>query len=1058
MRFFLILLAGLALAPPALLASCSPALADDTSGPRPRLLRVMPSERVTSEAVLAAAPDAELISKVLRRRALRDRFGEPGIEEIVPSPGRFSVAAAETVVTLRILVLRVDFIGDRMGPLTTTEGGGFDLRRGTTEFIDPPPHNRDYFYAHAEALSRYWSAMSSGTLEFEYTVFPEEPDSAFHLSDTADYGPWTFTYDDYALAVRLVTDAVTVADNSTEPIVFSQYDMVIIFHSGGELQGDINGDSPWDIPSFTIGLEEPIPVDGSSSYVDAAMVVPETASQDGITGAVNGVVVHEFGHMLGLPDLYDVDNFLPCVGYWSLMDTGNYVGGFVENPSTHELVYVFGLIPAGLDPWCRRELEKIVGAEMQQEVRVGAEWSDTLRAIGLDWSVLEVPASATEYFLIENRQCELDGNGLIEVKADSASGVILGPESNEYDALLPGSGVLIWHIDEALIALRSSWLLSPNGGLFERGIDLEEADGVEDLGNPYSWYWLGSEFDPYFEGNATLFGPATVPNTSTNSGARSQVVVEVQSPRETGMYVNVKRTWAKEGWPVPADSIGDAVFGIADFDGDGTGEIFAAGSDSTVKAWRADGSTYPSGGPDGVFVAAPGNVLPVLCYSEALSAIAGTVMEADSGVLYGWVVDDSHAPAVPGDVLVGWPPALPRVTTPPCAIEEEIVVGCSDGHLYAVDVSGAIAWSSNPVLEGEVSGSVAAGDIDGDGDYEVAFAAGEGLVGVASSTDGALMFLPIALPEASGTDALGPFIAMADIDGKPDSTLEVLVTAASGSLYAFNSEGVPLENWPVVLGDSIASYPAAGDVDGDGLAELVVLSTTGRLYVVNGTGVVSTGWPISTGDPETTILAGVSLCDLDGDGASEIVFTSDGSKGSAVSGDGTPLQNWPVGIGAGAGGALAMGDVEGDGKVELFHSAADTLVWCLELPYLVSECEWPVVGRSSARTNCLERRTVPAATAGNGLIMDGHAHCQPNPVRGGLASIRFSLASSAMVTVEIFDLSGRRVHRARRLCEPTENAFVWSAEGFPPGTYVVKIEAEAAGRKGVAFTKASVLH
>jgi len=1058
LRVFLILLAGFVLVPLTLLASYSPMFASETAAPGPRLLRVTPAHKIPLETRAAVGPGDDVVSEVLRRRALRDCLGQPGIHRKPPFLRQLSPASPETVITVRILVLRVDFLEDRMGPLTTTEGGRFDLRRGTTQFIDPPPHNLDYFAAHMEALSRYWSSMSFGTLEFQYSVFPEEPDSAFHLSDTADYGPWTFTYDDYALGVRLVTDAVTAADNSTEPIVFSQYDMVVIFHSGGELQGDINGDSPWDIPSFTIGLEEPIPVDNSSSYVDGAAVVPETASQDGLTGAINGVIVHEFGHLLGLPDLYDTDNFLPSVGYWSLMDTGNYVGGFVENPTTHELVYVFGLLPGGLDPWCRNLLESIFGVEMQQEILVGADWSDTLRAIELGSPVLAVPASATEYFLIENRQADLDGNGLVEVKADSASGVILGPESNEYDALLPGSGILIWHIDDGLIALRNSLMMSPNGGLYERGIDLEEADGVEDLGNPYSWYWLGSEFDPYFEGNATLFGPATVPNSSANSGAQSHVVVDVRSPRQMGMYVSVERGWAKEGWPVVARGMGGAIPGFGDLDGDGVSEVFVAGSDSTVRAWAADGSTYLSGESEGKFASAPGNILPVLCHSEGLSAILGTVAHGDSGTLYGWVLDDSRLPLSPGDVLEGWPPAIPSVKTSPCAVGEEVLIGCSDGKVYAVDESGSVLWSSNPAFDGAVHGAIAAGDIDGDGNYEVAFGVGDRLVAVASSPNGAMLFSPLALPETAAPGSAGPFVVMADIDGKPDSTLEVLVTTDSGNIYAFDSRGAPLQNWPVALNDSISSWPAAGDVDGDGLMELIVLSSSGKLYVVNATGVVSSRWPLSTGSSGAEATSAVTLCDLDGDGASEILFTSEDCKASAVTGDGAPMENWPVAIGAEAGGAIALADVESDGKLELFHPASDTLLWCLELPYLVSECEWPVVGGSSARANCLEKPASLAIAAGGGLIVNGHVHCQPNPARGGVASIRFGLANSATVSMEVFDLSGRKVYWTQQFCEPAENAFLWHLEGIPPGVYLVKVEAEAAGRKEVAFAKASVLH
>jgi hypothetical protein len=170
------------------------------------------------------------------------------------------------------------------------------------------------------------------------------PDSAFHLSDTADYGPWTYSEGDYEIAVRLITDAVEAADLSAEPIVFSQYDMVYVYHAGADLQGDITGDSSYDIPSFTAGLADPIPVDGGASYVYAATVLPETVSQDNLTGAINGVTAHETGP-LG-PDLSNTDDFLPSVGCWSLMDTGNYCRDTCWI-ATQEYVYVFGL-PGGL--------------------------------------------------------------------------------------------------------------------------------------------------------------------------------------------------------------------------------------------------------------------------------------------------------------------------------------------------------------------------------------------------------------------------------------------------------------------------------------------------------------------------------------------------------------------------------------------------------------------------------------------------------------------------------------------------------------------------------------
>ncbi len=976
-------------------------------------------------------------------------------------PGARETSQAE--ISVRVLGLRIDFLSDRMGSLTTSEGGRFDLRRGTSLFIDPPPHNRDYFESHLTALSRYYSAMSFGKIEMSFDVFPASPDSAFHLSDTADYGPWTFSQDDYAIAERLITDAVEAADRSSEPINFSQYDLVVIFHAGADLQGDVNDDSSYDIPSFSAGLEHPVPVDGGSAYVYAAMVIPETVSQDGLTGALNGVLTHETGHMLGLPDLYNTDDFLPSVGYWSLMDTGNYLGGFVEDPTTHEYVYVFGLIPAGLDAYCRRELGRILDVAIEDEVNVGALWSDTLQAVEVSSRVLNVPLSSSEYFLIENRQAELDGNNEIRVTADTLTGVVLGPESGEYDALLPGSGILVWHIDENTINSRAVLGLSPNGGLTERGIDLEEADGIEDLGNPSSWEWLGSEFDPYFVGNATLLNPETVPNSDANSGSPSQVYVTVESPRQLGMRLTVERKRAREGWPVVAHSLGEAVTGFGDFEGDGELEVFLAAGDSTLRAWRASGFPYLAGQPEGLFARAPSGIMPSACFSQAISLLAATVFDlpgvtADSGRVYAWAVSDEYAPVLPGQVLPGWPPGIPAVTTSPCAVGNEIVVGCSDGRVYGLDSSGGVAWRSTFYADYPVTGTLAAGDLDNNGDYEVAYCSGRRFLLCASSVYEENFFPPFSLPQAAADDSLGPFVMMADVDGKPDSTLEVLVVLASGDLYSLDSRGQLLDGWPVSLGDRIVSWPSAGDVDGDGLAELLVNSLSGRLYVVNGSGVVSSGWPFDTETPGEDYASGVLAVDLSGDGASELIFPARVQEMVAMTVGRVLLDDWPIPMGAELTQRPGLTDLEADGRPELFLPLADSLVWCLELPYSVPQLEWPVAGCTSRRTNCLERWVGFVGKAGQGIFARGSVYTQPNPSRAGWTSIRFTLNSAATVTMEIFDLSGRKVYSSGAEFAPAENAIVWSNKGFPPGVYVIRLEAMGAETKEVAFTRASVIN
>jgi M6 family metalloprotease-like protein len=1016
------------------------------------------------------------MSQVQKRRATRDCLGRPASSlseklELSRRPSEQGVAGAQQApVILRVLGLRVDFLSDRAGSQTTSEGGKFDLRRGTGEFIDPPPHNRDYFSAHLQAVARYYSAMSNGQIIIQWDVFPSSPDTSFHLSDTADYGPWTYSDADFQLAERLITDAVQAADNSAEPITFSQYDIVLLFHAGSDLQGDINNDSPYDIPSFTAGLEHPVPVDGGTSYVYAATVLPETVSQDGLTGALNGVTVHETGHMLGLPDLYNTDDFLPSVGYWSLMDTGNYLGGYVEDPATHELVFVFGLLPGGLDAYCRRELGRVFGIQTEEEVNVDRLWADTLRAVETSSRVLNVPLSASEYYMIENRESELDGNGATIVNADTLTGVILGPASNEYDALLPGSGILVWHVDENVISSRAALGMSPNGSRPDRGIALKEADGIEDLGDPSSWEWLGSEFDPYFVGNATLLTPETVPNSDANSGATSHVFVSVTSSRSVGMYVQAERKWARQGWPVAARANIGSVLGFGDFDSDGTSEVFLAGTDSTLRAWTAAGGTYLPGQSDGLFARAPGSLIPVVCYSAGASALAATVKVDGAGRLYAWAVNDAHAPTLPGQVLAGWPAPTPPVTTSPCAIGDEIIAGCSDGRVYAVLPSGNVTWTGGAPSGLPVTGSIAAGDLDRDGHHEVAFSAGHGSVFCVSSADGADFFPPFPLPAEAASDTAGPYLLMADVDGRPDSTLDVLVTLQSGRVFALDVAGDVMPGWPVSLGDSVLTWPSAGDVDGDGLAELVVRSAGGRLYVVNGDGVVSSGWPFPAEGSRDTVgngpgsdaAAAISLADLNGDAASELVFRQHDSELSALTGARAAVQGWPVSTGAPVCGSMGVADLEAgsepDGFTELFVPLGDSLLWCFELPQPVSATEWPVLGRSGSRINSLDNWTSHGARPGEGLIVGGDVYAQPNPSRDSATSIRFSLSAAGAVSMEVFDLSGRKVFSFRGAGFPTENEVIWQHGAATAGVYVVRLEVQAQGRKDVAFCRASVIH
>ena len=249
--------------------------------------------------------------------------------------------------------------------------------------------------------------------------------------------------------------------------------------------------------------------------------------------------------------------------------------------------------------------------------RSGNDVTINLRATQLADSILYVPLGGDEYYLIENREADLNGDNTVYLDRDSTTGVIQGPGlssadptdslgNREWDFLLPGQGVLIWHIDDTVIFGRN---MNPDFGINSnperRGVAVEEADGIEDLGDPNSRYLFGSPFDPWFVGNYTRFGPDTSPSTRTNDGAHSHVEITIQSPPGVNMTVGIRSTWRALGWPVFTrfGLSGDPpTYGSLRHDGN---RNVVASADSVILAWMSNGEPYYTPNEDGRFAVLP---------------------------------------------------------------------------------------------------------------------------------------------------------------------------------------------------------------------------------------------------------------------------------------------------------------------------------------------------------------------------------------------------------------------------------------------------------------------
>lgn len=253
-------------------------------------------------------------------------------------------------------------------------------------------------------------------------------------------------------------------------------DVVNIVHAGsGAEQGDHT-----DIWSHRSWLTSPVQYDGV--YIRDYTFNPET--QSGSQTSI-GVIAHEFGHALNLPDLYDTDYTSSGLGNWCLMAGGAWGGnGYSPEYPTH------------MNAWSKTELGWMTPAVVSVD-----QSGNSLAASESNSEAIRInnPHDSSEYFLLENRQ-------------------LTGFDINMYS-----SGLFIWHIDEEMTGL---WPGQNNVNASEPhyGVGLEQADGLFDLENNNG---RGDDADPYpgSTGN-TSFNGSSLPNSHSYYNVTSMVAVD----------------------------------------------------------------------------------------------------------------------------------------------------------------------------------------------------------------------------------------------------------------------------------------------------------------------------------------------------------------------------------------------------------------------------------------------------------------------------------------------------------------------------------------------------
>jgi subtilisin family serine protease len=188
-------------------------------------------------------------------------------------------------------------------------------------------------------------------------------------------------------------------------------------------------------------------------------------------------------------------------------------------------------------------------------------------------------------------------------------------------------------------------------------------------------------------------------------------------------------------------------------------------------------------------------------------------------------------------------------------------------------------------------------------------------------------------------------------DGKPEIIAPAITSSGATRIYLLNTDGTFLAGWPNPVyssanGGSLDDIsPTVADLDGDGQKELVTHETywpdTGyiihRLHAVHSDGTEIAGFPKDIPVQNSFLQYRLTIADLNKDGKPEIAF-GDYDKFYVLNNQGVLLPGWPFTTPTVNGNQVmfqspaAVGDIDGDGQLEIFSIATPNGALGVQLP------------------------------------------------------------------------------------------------------------------------------
>jgi hypothetical protein len=950
--------------------------------------------------------------------------------------------------TLRILAVMVNFQQDNDASTFGTGKFGSIYTQTYNKILDPLPHDKQYFESHLEFAKNYYRKVSKGKLNITYTVLPDtltvskNMKSYTTLSNSTDFTP----LGDYAKEVwKLAYQHDTTFD-------FSKYDLFIIFHAGVgrdlTLPGSLGNEK--DLPSVYLGQDalkkiygssfDGFSVSGGSFHIVNSLILPETENREVssfnqtslVQITINGLITASIASFLGLPDLFDTNTGLSAIGRFGLMDGQSifsYSGLFPPEPSAWEKIWLKWAQPVIVSPGI-----------------YNINLTAGLAASSADTVILKVPINSSEYFLVENRERDVNSNGsaltiqsgnktitktftkdtagYFSFAVDSVYCVVT--DVDEFDWSLPGwitdtsnykGGILIWHIDDNVISAKKD-ADQINTDKTDRGVELVEANGIKVIGEKFTDIFgdlvigEGSYEDYYYNTNpGTLytnrFDKDSRPNSNTHSGANSLIAMSGFSNSANKMSFNLVYGDSVVK-PVFADSIPNLFNNFPKMTSTGK-RIFIADENNLFVS---DNSGNLTSTP----VALSG-YKPASIFIDSVDYVFGV---KDSFITIARYSASSTVPVIlpPTNVhkLLSCSPVMRTNGT-----QKELLVGTDGGYvlIYSIDpLFPAIIQQTSAMYWGNSSFYIK--NIITDNDYIAASLSTDlhtaGPVSIINENQKSItlndIIIQMSLTKSHGSYyivALGDHcfyvisngviirkitlnsyvnsFALADLRNDGDN---YIIYTIGNQVHAINLTGAEAVNFPFTNTNSqnFTGNPMTADFEGDNKSEVIAFTQDGRIFAIDGgTGKVVSGFPISTGK---IILASA-------------IYNDNGKISLAAIDSSKYFYGWHIGSTAGT-------------------------------PYWVEE-----------NGNNMNNGFIAGATTSNYVnefFPKGKVYNYPNPVYNGQTAIRYYVSEDSKINIKIFDLAGDFVAEINSAAQGGyESETVWKVNNIQSGIYLARVEA-----------------